>query len=137
MEKVNISPDQINRFMGMLQRESETELAEFVFLEDINIVFNYRSYICSMIERLKNQIKSIDFAVETFSLMEIGFDEEDVKESKIELDVSISQYSNYLNRVNELIEHRQNHCQHKWEVVGNTSHQNLERCSKCGKEDWV
>ena len=137
MEKVNISPDQINRFMGMLQRESETELAEFVFLEDINIVFNYRSYINSMIERLKTQIKSIDFAVETFSLMEIGFDEEDVKESKIELDVSISQYSNYLNRVNELIEHRQNHCQHKWEVVGNTSHQNLERCSKCGKEDWI
>jgi FtsZ-binding cell division protein ZapB len=137
MEKVNISPDQINRFMGMLQRESETELAEFVFLEDINIVFNYRSYINSMIERLKTQIKSIDFAVETFSLMEIGFDEEDVKESKIELDVSISQYSDYLNRVNELIEHRQNHCQHKWEVVGNTSHRNLERCKKCGKEDWV
>jgi len=137
MEKENISPDQINRFIGILERESETELTEFVFLEDINIVFNYRSYIDNMIEKFRNQIKSIDFAVETFSLMEIGFDEEDVKESKIELDVSISQYSNYLSRVNELIEHRQNHCQHKWEVVGNTSHHNLERCSKCGKEDWV
>lgn len=137
MEKAIITADQLNRFMGIYERNDDAELYEFVFLGDIDDVFKYRSYINSMIEKTENQIKAIDFAVNTFIVMQIGYNEGDVDESKNELSASINEYNEHLKKVKDLIRKRQDKCQHDWHVVGNTSHQDLERCSKCGKDIWI
>lgn len=136
--KTELTADQVNMFSDLYSKGADSpELAEFVYLSDINDVFAYRLFVDQMASKVRREIDMIEMSRQTFNLMEISYSEEDVKEAEEELNVSLNEHKEMFEKVNVLICKRQQKCQHEFDVVEHDSHHDHYVCKKCGLEEWV
>lgn len=133
-----LTADQVNRFSDLYSKGADSpELAEFVYLSDINDAFAYRLFVDQMASKVRREIDMIEISKQTFNIMEISYSEEDVKEAEEELYASLSEHKEMFEKVNILITKRQQKCEHAWNNVEHDSHYDHYVCMKCGLEDWV